>query len=63
MSHNIKIDPRYYQLLVQAGLLVWGIAYLGFIIPLSHVMVAFSVGLLAQTGFSRYYGLPCRSLE
>ena len=61
MPNHIKIDPRYYQLLVQAGLLIWGITYLGFTIPLSHVITAFSVGILAQTSFSKYYGLPCHS--
>ncbi len=58
-----RIDPRHYQLLIQSGLFVWGLLYLDFVIPLSHIMAAFSTTLLSQFLFSRYHKLPANLLS
>jgi len=58
-----RIDPRYYQLAIQIGLLSWGIFYLQVQIPLTHVAAAFSVALLTQLAFTRHYQLPANLLS
>ena len=57
------IDPRYYQLLVQMSLLAWGIFYLDFANPLSYSVIAISVSLLTQLGFTHFYNLPANLLS
>jgi Na+-transporting NADH:ubiquinone oxidoreductase subunit NqrB len=53
-----RIDPRHYQLFIQSCLLIWGLIYLDFVIPLSHIITAFGTTLLSQTIFTRYHRLP-----
>lgn len=61
--YTMKIDPRYYQLTVQASLLLWSMAYLDFTLPLSHVIATVITGLVTQWGFTRYYALPANFLS
>lgn len=52
-----SVDPRYYQLLVQATLLIWGISFLGFSVPISHILAAFTTSVFTQLLFTRYLKL------
>lgn len=58
-----RIDPRYFQLLVQASLLIWGIAFLDFVMPIPHVFAAFVTGIGTQLVFTRYLNLPANLLS
>lgn len=58
-----RIDPRYYQLLVQGSLLTWGLLFLNFELPLSHVIAALFTGVIVQIGFTRYFALPANILS
>ncbi len=58
-----RIDPRHYQLFIQFSLLVWGLLFLDFVIPLSHISAAFASALLSQLAFTRYYRLPANLLS
>ncbi len=60
---NVRIDPRYYQLLIQAGLLLWGVIYLEFNLSPLYVLAAISTGLLVQISFTRYLKLPANLLS
>lgn len=64
-NHSIfsGIDPRYYQLFVQTSLLLWGIFFLGFEVPSSHIIIAFSTGIVTQLLFTHYLNLPSNLLS
>ncbi len=59
----LNVDPRYYQLIVQASLILWGVFYLESKLPLSHILAGFSVSLIMQVAFTRYLSLPTNLLS
>ena len=59
----VCIDPRYYQLLVQMSLLVWGVFFLDFANPFVYGVIAIIVSLLTQLCFTRFYALPANLLS
>jgi len=52
------MDPRYYQISVLAGLLIYGLARLDFEISLPQVVVTMAGALLTQWACSRLWKLP-----
>ena len=56
-------DPRYYQLAVQGGLLVWGILYLGFSLSGLDVLAVWLCALLLQFIFTQHYQLKFNPLS
>jgi len=58
-----QIDPRYYQLAVQCGLLMWGLFGLQFMIPWQNATAALLTALLAQWAFMRYYAIQPQMLS
>ena len=59
----IKIDPRYYQLIVQNGLLLWGIFALDISISITDVLAVFITALLSQYVLTRYFKLAFNPLS
>src|SRR5438093_4381881 len=53
-----RLDPRYYQIAVLTVLLVYGIGWLGFDVPLSTAVVILITVLLAQFACTRIWRLP-----
>ncbi len=60
---TLPIDPRYYQLLVQTGLLTWGILFLQIHVPATHVAAAIIAALGTQVAFTHYLKLPANLLS
>lgn len=58
-----RIDPRYYQLTVQCGLLLCGWLTLEFVISWQTLLAVLLSGLLVQGLFLRYYDLPMQWLS
>jgi len=56
-------DPRYYQLAVQASLLIWGINFLDFSASLLDIALVLSAALLLQFIFTKYYHLDFKPLS
>jgi Na+-transporting NADH:ubiquinone oxidoreductase subunit NqrB len=52
------IDPRYYQIAVLSGLLVYGLGWLHFDITLGRVVLLLGTALLTQYACTRIWGLP-----
>lgn len=59
----IKIDPRYYQLTVQNGLLLWGIFALDIPISIIYVIATFITALSTQYILTRYFKLAFNPLS
>lgn len=58
-----QIDPRYYQLAVQCGLLMWGLFGLQFMIQWQHATATLLTALLTQWAFMRYYAIQPQMLS
>lgn len=58
-----RIDPRYYQLAVQCGLLSYGWLTLAFQTSVQNLLAVLLSGLLVQGLFLRYHGLPMQWLS
>jgi len=58
-----RIDPRYYQLIVQNSLLFWGIFALDIPVSFTDVVAVFLVALLTQYVFTQYLKLAFNPLS
>lgn len=59
VSHRTtRIDPRYYQIAVLSGLLVYGVTRLHFDISPAQAIVSIGTALLVQAACTRWWGLP-----
>ena len=57
------IDPRYYQLVVQNALLLWGIIALNIPVSILDVFAVFFIALLSQYLLTRYFQLNFNPLS
>lgn len=58
-----SLDPRYYQLAVQASLLLWGMVSLEFSLDAESVVFVLTGALLTQWAFTYFYQLPLNPLS
>ncbi|MEZ5476838.1 MAG: RnfABCDGE type electron transport complex subunit D [Thiolinea sp.] len=61
--HSFKLDPRHYQLAVQAGLLGWGALGGYFEVVASTVLLVVAAALLVQWGWTFWLKLPLNPLS
>lgn len=62
-SHILQIDPRIYQIISLSSLLIYGIGWLDFQIPLFQVVILIATALITQYFCTRLFKLPTVELK